>query len=264
MYVDVLFLLLEFLPITTSSEYNRTVQNHRTSHDLNPKRSNIHQTLPSITNKTHLSSTDSPTLQKRLLRTPPISHYSRPRSTVPTENNTLHILQHQQQYRALVQLLRKQEGQVEQQEKDLDEKDKEINYRENILHQAQLYQVSLEQEFAILEEHDRQLLVECQNFTQEYSPEKLQQEYEYQQQLHANYEHLQQQLTRCSNTLEQKKQLQDQLHSDIERTQEEIQQIQNNIKDDQKVRERETEEDRRNKICFSNRKLFNVNMNYNV
>lgn len=234
------FLLLEFLPITSSlsSEYNRTVQNHRTSHDLNPKRSNVHQTLPSITNKTHSSSTNSPALQKRLLRTPPISHYSRPRSTLPTDNSAFHTLHHshQQQYRALVQLLRQQEGQVEQQEKDLDEKDKEITYRERILHQAQLYQASLEQEFTILDEHDRQLLLECQNFAQEYSPEKLQHEYEYQQQLHANYEHLQQQLARCSNTFEQKKQLQDQLQSDIERTQEEIQQIQDHIKDDQKVR----------------------------
>ena len=221
-----LLLLLEFLPITSSIEYNRTVRNHRTSHDLNPtKRSNNHQTLPLINNKT----TDSPASQKRRLRTPPIPHYSR-----PTENST--FSSHQHQHRALIQLLRKQEGQVEQQEKDLIEKDKEINYRETILHQAQLYQTTIEQELAILEEHDRQLLVECQNFSQEYSPEILQQEFEYQQQLHLNYEHLQQQLTRCSTTLDQKKQLQDQLHTDIERMEGEIEQVQNHIKDDQKVR----------------------------
>lgn len=229
-----LLLLLEFLPITSSIEYNRTVRNHRISHDLNPKRSNIHQTLPSINNKTSLYSTDSPASQKRRLRTPPISHYSRPRSTLPTENIT--FSSHQHQHRALIQLLRKQEGQVEQQEKDLIEKDKEINYRETILHQAQLYQTTLEQELLILEEHDRQLLIECQNFSQEYSPETLQQEFEYQQQLHINYEHLQQQLTRCSTTLDQKGQLQDQLQIDIERMEGEIQQIQNHIKDDQKVR----------------------------
>lgn len=214
-----LLLFLEFLPITSSIDYNRTVRNHRTSHELNPKRSNTHQTLPSINNKTSHHSTDSPLSQKRRLRTPPISHYS-----------------HQQQYRTLIQLLRKQEEQVEQQEKDLIEKDKEINYRETILHQTELYQTTLEEELNILEEHDRQLIVQCQNFSPEYSSENLQQQFDYQQQLHINYEHLQQQLTRCSTTLDQKKQIQDQLQTDIERMEREIQQIQNHINDDQKVR----------------------------
>jgi hypothetical protein len=71
--------------------------------------------------------------------------------------------------------------------------------------------------------------------TQEYSPDKLDIELEYHKKLHTNYEHLQQQLTRCSTALEQKTQLQEQLQFNIEQTHQDIQQIQTNINNDKKV-----------------------------
>ncbi len=257
------FFLLEFLPITSSTDHIRTVQNNKTNNGFstlssqNKKRSNLHQTFPSInTNNSNnnIHSNDSPSSQRRLLRTPIQNsfenhsvRYSRPRSTIPSslnENSAFHIVHNpsnnhinlqQQQYAALLQLLKKQELQVEQQEKELDEKQKEIDYREVILHQSQLYHNSIQHELNLLEEHDRRLFQECQTFAQEYSSDKLDIELEYHKNLHTTYEHLQQQLARCSSTLEQKNQLQEQLQFNIQQTQEEIQQIQTNINNDKKV-----------------------------
>ncbi len=175
-------------------------------------------------------------------------HYSRPKSAVPPsliENNEFHLvhnsnnnhinLQQQQQYTTLLQILKKHEIQVEQQQKELNEKQKEIDYREVILHQTQLYQDNIQHELQLLEEHDRRLFSECQILAQEYSSDKFDIELEYHKKLHSNYEHLEQQLTRCSSTLEQKRQLQEQLQFNIEQIHEAIHQIQTNINNDKKV-----------------------------
>lgn len=74
-----------------------------------------------------------------------------------------------------------------------------------------------------------------QTLSQEYSTEKLNDELEYQKQLSTNYEHLQQQLTRCSSTLEQKLQLQEQIQYNIEQTHEDIEQMKRQLNNDQKV-----------------------------
>jgi hypothetical protein len=249
--------LLEFLPVTSSTDHIRNKINNgsTTLSSRNKKRSNIHQTFTSInTNNSNnnIHTNESPASQKRLLRTPiPNSYenhrYSRTRSTASsslTDTNAfhtahnptnIHINLQQQQYIALLQLLKKQEIQVNQQENELNDKQKEIDYREAILHQSKIYQDSIQHELQILEEHDRHLFSECQTFAQEYSSEKLDFEFEYHQKLQSNYEHLQQQLTRCSSTLEQKRQLQEQLKFNIEQTHEEIQQIQTNINNDKKV-----------------------------
>jgi peptidoglycan hydrolase CwlO-like protein len=58
---------------------------------------------------------------------------------------------------------------------------------------------------------------------------------EYEKKLHSNYEHLQQQITRCSATLEQKRQLQEQIQLNIEQTHQDIEQMQTNINNDKKV-----------------------------
>ncbi len=237
--------MLEFLPITSSTDHIRTVENNKTHNSFttllpqNKKSSNLHQTFPAI----NINNSNNNIHSNESLSHTPI-RYSRPKSTIPpsslTENSAFYIVHNntnfqQQQYVALLQILKKQEIQVEQQEKELNEKQKEIDYREIILHQSQHYQDNIQQELKLLEEHDRHLFSECQLFAQEYSSEKFDIELEYNKNLHINYEHLQQQLTRCSSTLEQKRQLQEKLQFNIEQIHEEIQQIQTNINNDKKV-----------------------------
>jgi hypothetical protein len=107
-----------------------------------------------------------------------------------------------------------------------------------IVRQAQIYQDNIQHELKLLEEHDQRLMSECQVYAQEYSIDKLDIELEYQKKLRLNYEHLQQQLIRCSSTLEQKRQLQEQIQLNIEQTHQEIEQIQANINNDKKVRKK--------------------------
>jgi len=68
-----------------------------------------------------------------------------------------------------------------------------------------------------------------------YSTNELTKELDYEKKLHLNYEHLQQQITRCSTTLEQKRQLQEQIQLNIEQVHEDIEQIHKNINNDKKV-----------------------------
>ncbi|CAF1332751.1 unnamed protein product [Adineta steineri] len=249
---------------SSSSNYFRTVQNNAfaTLSSNNKKRSNIHQLFPSINTNNSNNNINlidlSPSLptRQRLSRTPIQENrhqsiqYSRPKSAIPpstlSENSAFHIVhnpnsnhtgiqhQQQQQYIALLQILKAQEIQVEQQQQELNEKQKEIEYREAILRQAQIYHESIQHELQILEEHDRRLFSECQIIAQDYSSDKLEFELEYHEKLHSNYEHLQQQLTRCSTTLEQKRQIQDQLQFNISQIHEEIQQMETVITNDKK------------------------------
>jgi archaellum component FlaC len=108
----------------------------------------------------------------------------------------------------------------------------EIDYREKL----NVHQNDIENEFHFLTEHDRRVNSECQLYSEEYSTNELDKELEYKKNLHSNYEHLQQQLTRCSSTLEQNRQLQEQIQSNIEKTHKDIEQIQTNIDNDKKVR----------------------------
>ncbi|CAF1244250.1 unnamed protein product, partial [Adineta ricciae] len=52
---------------------------------------------------------------------------------------------------------------------------------------------------------------------------------DYERKLHSNYEHLQDQITRCSTTIEQKRQLQEQIQSNIEQIHNDVEQIQKTI-----------------------------------
>jgi hypothetical protein len=106
----------------------------------------------------------------------------------------------------------------------------EIDHREKNIHQS-----DIEQEFRLLTDHDRRLTSECQIYSEEYSTNELDKEFEYEKNLHSNYEHLQQQLKRSSTTLEQKRQLTEQIQLNIGQTQEDIEQIQTNINNDKKV-----------------------------
>ncbi|UJR09335.1 hypothetical protein I4U23_013578 [Adineta vaga] len=255
-------------PITSSSQHFRTIPSSAfvTLTSDNKKRANIHQIFSSINtnnnnnNINHFltdSTPSSPTSARHRLSRTPISEnhhpfpYTRPKSAIPsslTENSAFHIVhnpnsnytniqqqqQQQQQYLALIQILKSQELQVEQQEKELNEKQNEIEYREAILRQTQLYHESIQHELQILEERERRLASECQTYTQEYSPDALDIELDFHEKLHSNYEHLQQQLARCSSTLEQKRQIQEQLQFNIEQIHEEIEQIQTNINNDKK------------------------------
>ena len=136
-------------PVTSSSELFRTVQNNTfaTVTSENKKRSNIHQIFSLINtnnsnNNLHLTDLSSPSsARQRLSRTPiqnssenhhPI-HHSRPKSAVPSsisENSAFHIvhnsnsnhIHNHQQYTALLKILKAQEIQVEQQHKELNEK----------------------------------------------------------------------------------------------------------------------------------------------
>ncbi|CAF2767555.1 unnamed protein product [Rotaria sp. Silwood2] len=175
-----------------------------------------------------------------------IDRRSRTKSALPpssvNENSAFHIvhnpinnhtnLQHQQQqYIALLNILKSQEIQVEQQQKELNEKQKEIDYREKNIHQK-----DIGNQYHLLKEYDYRLTSECQIYTEEYSVNvnELDKELEVEKKLHSNYEHLQQQLTRCSTTLEQKQQLQEQIQLNVEKTHEDIEQIQSNINNDKK------------------------------
>ncbi|CAF1277177.1 unnamed protein product [Rotaria sp. Silwood1] len=255
-------------PLNSSSGYFRTIANNNsyvsstTLSSSNKKRSNLHQIFPS-TNKNNSNNTihsneslSSPIIHKRLSRTPiqnsldnhhTINH-TRAKSAVPSsmhDNSAFHIVhqsnnnhintqQQQQQYIALLQVLKSQEVQIEQQKNELNEKQKEIEYYDVILHQGQIYQDNIQHEIQILEERERRLFSECQTLTQEYSPDKLDFELDYHKKLNSNYEHIQQQLTRSSSTLEQKKQLQEQLQYNINQTHEDIEKIQRNINNDKK------------------------------
>ncbi|CAF1315035.1 unnamed protein product [Rotaria sordida] len=255
-------------PLNSSSGHFRTVRNnnHNVSSTIlssqNKKRSNLHQIFPSINknnsnNNIHSNeSLSSSSINKRLSRTPiknslenhQNNNHIRPKSAVPSsihENSAFHIvhksnnnhinIQHQQQqYIALLQILKSQEIQLEQQENELNEKQKEIEYHDIILHQGQIYQDNIQHELQILEEHERRLFSEFQILTQEYSSDKLDFELEYYKKLNSNYEHLQQQLTRCSSTLEQKIQLHEQLQYNIDQTHKDIEQIQKHINNDKK------------------------------
>lgn len=204
-----------------------------------------------------------------------------------SENSAFHIVHHpsnpqlnqQQQYLALLQMLRTQEKQVEQQQKELTEKEQgessidhgphclsfsllEIQYREALIHQTHLEHENIQEELQRLEEHDRRLVSECQFYAQEYSPEKLQFEYDYQEQLHATYEHLQHQLVRCSSALEQKKLAFEQIQCNLEQTQKDAEQLQNNANSEKKVRTNDEFTSETNSFCLPRRSL-SINMNWN-
>lgn len=215
-----LFLVLDFSPVLPSSAKPNKKFSTLT------KRSNISQA--------------SPTTTRRFIQKPiPISKEipSRPRSTIPTSlpENSAFRIPHQQDYQNLLQLLNKQKLQLNEQEKDLNDKQDEIHYRENILQQSKLYQERLQQELKICEERDRQLFLDCQRFAQEYTSEKCEQEIQYHRGLQKDFEVLQEQLTRCSATFEQKKQLQEQLQFHIDQIHEEIQRLQMDIENDRQV-----------------------------
>ena len=139
----------------------------------------------------------------------------------------------------------------------------EIQYREALFHQNQREHENIQEELQRLEEHDRRLVSECQFYAQEYSPEKLQFEFDYQEQLHSNYEHLQQQLTRCSSALEQKKFAFEQMQINLEQTQKDAEQVQNNANSEKKVSRRDCcasfQRDEVWRLC---RKSLNANMNW--
>ncbi|CAF0805586.1 unnamed protein product [Rotaria sp. Silwood1] len=175
-----------------------------------------------------------------------INRRSRTKSALPpssvNENSAFHIVhnpinnhtnlqqqQQQQQYIALLRMLKSQEIQVEQQQQELIEKQKEIDHREKNIHQK-----DFANQYHLLKEHDYRLTSECQMYTEEYCVNELDKELEIEKKLHLNYEHLQQQLTRCSTTLEQKRQLQEQIQLNVEKTHEDIEQIQSNINNDKK------------------------------
>ncbi|CAF0808983.1 unnamed protein product [Adineta ricciae] len=129
-------------------------------------------------------------------------------------DNSPHLQQQQQQYIALLKMLKSQEIQVEQQQKELSEKQKEIAHREQDIH---------------LIDHDSQLTTDCPVYSEEYSKNELDKEFDYERKLHSNYEHLQDQITRCSTTIEQKRQLQEQIQSNIEQIHSDVEQIQKTI-----------------------------------
>ena len=126
----------------------------------------------------------------------------------------------------------------------------EIQYREALIHQTHLEHENIREELQRLEEHDRRLVSECQFYAQEYSPEKLQFEYDYQEQLHATYEHLQQQLGRCSSALEQKKLAFEQIQINLEQTQKDAEQLQNNANIEKKVRTKDGFPSEINSFCL--------------
>ena len=144
----------------SSSGHFRTVRNnhdHISSARLsaqNKKRSNIHEIYRSINQNNrnnNIRLNESPSLKKPLSRTPiqnlfenhhSTMNYARPKSALPsssmTENSPFHIVHHpssnhrnsqqqQQQHRALLQFLKTQEIQIEQQHNALNEKQKGIN-----------------------------------------------------------------------------------------------------------------------------------------
>lgn len=76
---------------------------------------------------------------------------------------------------------------------------------------------------------------ESQNYSEEYSNNELSKELEHEKKLHSTFEHLQQQLNRCTAALEQKRQLQEQIQLNVEKTHEDIEQIQSTINNDKKV-----------------------------
>jgi hypothetical protein len=98
-----------------------------------------------------------------------------------------------------------------------------------------MHQNDIETEFHLLTEHDRRLTSECQLYSEDYIANELNQELDYEKQLHSNYEHFQQQLTRSSTTLEQKKQLQIQIQLNIEQIHGEIEQMKTINNNDKKV-----------------------------
>lgn len=155
----------------------------------------------------------------------------------------MHIQQQQQQYIALLKVLKSQELQSEQQQKELHEKQTggcfllftreiflfdwfclEIEYREKIIEQN-----DIEKEFQRLAEQDRRLCSE------EYIANELEKEYECKKKLHSNYEHLQDKLARSSSNLDQKQQLQEQIQLKIEQTHGDIEQMQAKINAEKKV-----------------------------
>lgn len=142
-------------PLNTSTGYFRTIKNHTNESSTvipyrNRKRSNLNQVFPLINknnnnnNNSH-DSLPSPPLQKRQSRTPIQSSfehhhtisYARPKSAVPPsirETNAFYTvrnsstnyinMQQQQQYIALLQILKSQEIQLEQQTTELNETQK--------------------------------------------------------------------------------------------------------------------------------------------
>ena len=93
----------------------------------------------------------------------------------------------------------------------------------------------MKNEFHLLAEQDRHLTSDSQLYSEEYAVNELDKEFDYQKQLHSNYEHLQQQVSRCSTTLDQKRQLQEQIQMNINQTHEDIEQMKTNINTDRKV-----------------------------
>lgn len=109
--------------------------------------------------------------------------------------------------------------------------DLEIQYRETLIEQSQRNH----DEYQRLDEHHRRLIVECQYYTEEYSSEKLQHEYDYHQQLHTDYEKLQQDLSRCLTNLEQNEKLFQQIQKNVEQTQNDVEILQTTMKNEKKV-----------------------------
>ncbi|CAF0965543.1 unnamed protein product [Rotaria magnacalcarata] len=252
------------LPLNSPTGYFRTVTNTNNTENSTilssrlRKHANFQKVFPSTNkninnnNNNNIHSNDSlpsPPIQKRSSRTPlqkSFEHhstisYGRPKSAVPTpvrETSAFHSVRNsnsqQQQYIALLQMLKAQEIQLEQQKNELNETQKEIEYYDSMIHQGQIYQDNIQHELQILEEHERRLFAECQTLAQEYSSDKLNDELEYQKELNSNYEHLQQQLTRCSSTLEQQIQMQEQIQYNIQQAHDEIEQIKRQFNNDQK------------------------------
>jgi hypothetical protein len=95
---------------------------------------------------------------------------------------------------------------------------------------------STDDEYQRLEQHDRYLNEQCQFYAQHSSTDVLQFEFDYNQQLQVNYEHVQQQLTKCLNEIERNRCLQDDIRISIEKTHNDVQQLQTTIKHEKQVR----------------------------
>ena len=114
---------------------------------------------------------------------------------------------------------------------ETDSLDLEIQYREALIQQFQRNQ----DEYQRLEEHHRRLIVECQYYGEEYSSEKLQNEYDYHQKLHSDYEKVQQEFKSCLSKLEQHQQTYQQIQSNIEQIEKEMELLQTTMKNEKKV-----------------------------
>ena len=152
------------------------------------------------------------------------------------------VSQQQQQYLALLKVLKSQETQVAQQHKELIDRQRGSQEGEEERKKVNFRSFSSFAEIDYREKNFHHIAMELLHQPASTSDEplasdvNLHQELELEKKLHSTYEHLQQQLARCSANIEQKRRLQEQIQLNIDQTHQHIDSLQTKSNENKQVR----------------------------